>query len=426
MRSVYRLFAVPLLFLALPLFSPVESSAEAVSEVGPEAGILPYVSELPLRLDTYLSTVSMGTVPWRRRWYPVAPGEEVLDGGEMRHLVQGWETLVELARLFDLGFNELRDANPKANVWLPEPGSVLRVSFRHVLPRSNARIVVNLPEMRLYHKRQDGFVDTYPIGIGREGLSTPLGMTSVTHKKASPTWHVPESILKAKPFLPKVVPPGPDNPLGTHAVYLSIPSYLIHGTQKPYGVGRRVSSGCIRLYPEDIVRFFEEVVPRDTVEIVSQPVKAGWLGEALWLEVHDVLSEKERSHLKPMATQVVSQALARRSWSAEEVVMDWHALEQTVQQMQGVPQVVGRVWRPPMLEYMGIGWAWETKFSSYINKVRAVRNAIGVAKPAAGSVGGANKPSPDGKRVVVPAQKKPEPSQPLLVPEHRDFVPPKQ
>ncbi|MEO5364088.1 MAG: L,D-transpeptidase family protein [Magnetococcus sp. DMHC-8] len=325
---------------------------------------------LRLRAEAYLSTVSYGDVPWRRRWYPYAQGDEIMGDGELRYLVQGPETLVELARLFDLGFSELRDANPDTNVWVPEPGRVVRIPFRRVLPHSTARVVVNLPEMRVYHKRRDGWLDTYPIGIGQEGLLTPLGMTKVVRKMAAPAWYVPQSILKERPHLPKVVPPGPTNPLGTHAIYLSIPGYLMHGTQKPYGVGRRVSHGCMRLYPEDIVRFFEEVAVNDTVEIVNQPVKAGWQGEQLFVQVHEVLSVKDRANLRNNASKVVAQALARRSFR-EEVVMDWQGLEQALQQANGIPRVVGQVWRPPLFEHTGVGWAWEVKLHSHVGRSRA-------------------------------------------------------
>ncbi len=316
---------------------------------------------LHLQREELLSTVSYGEVPWRRRWYPYAVADEVIGPGELRYLVHSSDTLIELARIFGIGFNELRDANPDVNVWVPEVGTVLKVPYRRVLPQSSARIIVNLPEMRVYHKRRDGWLDTYPIGIGKEGLLTPKGVTQVTRKAAYPSWYVPESIRKERPSMPRVVPSGPDNPLGTHAVYLSIPGYLMHGTQKPYGVGRRVSHGCMRLYPEDIVRFYEEVAVNDTVEILNQPIKAGWLGDQLYLQVHDVLSYKERSSVKNMVSKVVSQALLRRAAVDDEVVIDWKLLQQTIEQVKGLPQVIGRVWHPPAFEHFGAGWAWESR-----------------------------------------------------------------
>ncbi|MBF0459964.1 MAG: L,D-transpeptidase family protein [Magnetococcales bacterium] len=336
--------------LLFALFSFVVDAFAAFSDI----------PNLPLRLEDSLSTISLGEVPWRRRWYPFAQGDEVIGGGELRYLAKDSDTLIQLARLFGVGFNELRDANPNVNVWYPGAGTVVRVNFRRVLPRSSARIIVNLPEMRVYHRRWDGWLDTYPIGIGREGLLTPSGATQVVRKTPYPSWYVPASIRKEKPYLPSVIPSGPRNPLGTHAIYLSIPGYLMHGTQKPYGVGRRVSHGCMRMYPEDIVRFYEEVAVHDTVDIINQPVKAGWQGERLYLQVHDVLSMKDRAGLKGRANLVVAQALARRPF-AEEVVMDWQRLEQTVQEASGVPQVVGQVWHPPSLEHVGVGWAWEDR-----------------------------------------------------------------
>ncbi|WP_130469914.1 L,D-transpeptidase family protein [Candidatus Magnetaquicoccus inordinatus] len=329
-------------------------------------------SGLLLHWEDLLSTVSYGEVPWRRRWYPYAPNDEVT-GVEMRYMAQSSDTLIDLARILGVGFNELRDANPDVNVWVPEAGTVIKVPYKRVLPRSSARIIVNLPEMRVYHKRRDGWLDTYPIGIGREGLLTPQGATHVTRKAAYPTWYVPESIRKDKPHLPRSIPSGPDNPLGTHAVYLSIPGYLMHGTQKPYGVGRRVSYGCMRLYPEDIVRFYEEVAVNDTVEIVNQPIKAGWQGEKLYLQVHDVLSYKERATIKSVASKIVSQALQRRSSLEDEVVVDWQKMYKTIEQASGIPQMIAQVWHPPELEHLGAGWAWEYRLNLPVKKkVKAV------------------------------------------------------
>ena len=301
-----------------------------------------------LRVESYLRTVITGDVPMQRRWYPAVAGDEVIGTRQLRYLIQGTETLVELARVFDLGFNEIQDANAGVNVWLPTAGTLIRGSFRFVLPLTPARIVINLPEMRLYHKRPDGWVDTYPVGIGREGLDTPLGTARVVRKKQAPSWYVPASIRLEKPSLPAVVPPGPENPLGTHAVYLSMSGYLIHGTQEPYGIGRRVSHGCMRLYPEDIVRFYEEVSANDSVAIVSQPIKAGWQGNQLFLEVHNAFSKKEQVQLGNRATTVINQALFRRK-GHEKVVLDWPLVNKMVRQADGIPQVIGKAHHPSSL-----------------------------------------------------------------------------
>jgi L,D-transpeptidase ErfK/SrfK len=142
--------------------------------------------------------------------------------------------------------------------------------------------------MRLYFfsKKSSEIVRTFPIGIGSEGNETPVGIFKVLEKKVKPAWYVPESIRKENPKLPRVVPPGPDNPLGSHALKLSAQSILIHGTNRPFAVGRRASHGCIRMYPEDIPKLFQ-VVPNGTlVTIIRQPVKVGIFNKQIYLEVH--------------------------------------------------------------------------------------------------------------------------------------------
>ncbi|NJD62677.1 MAG: L,D-transpeptidase, partial [Deltaproteobacteria bacterium] len=128
---------------------------------------------------------------------------------------------------------------------------------------------------------------TFPIGIGDLGKDTPVGTFTVIQKIRNPAWHVPKSILRERPELPAIVPPGPDNPLGSHAIRLSRRSLLIHGTNRPWGIGTRSSRGCIRLYPEDIPRLFNIVRRGTTVTIVNQPVKAAAEGDRVYLEVHD-------------------------------------------------------------------------------------------------------------------------------------------
>jgi len=203
----------------------------------------------------------------------------------------GNESLIELARKFDLGYNEIVEANPGLDPFLPGAGKAVIVPLSWIMPDVQVHdgIVINISELRLYYflsqggKRQ---VITFPIGIGDEGSDTPLGTFKIVEKIINPAWHVPASIKKEKPELPLVVPPGPNNPLGSHAMRLSIPSILIHGTNKPWGVGRKVSHGCIRLYPEDIPRLFR-MVPRDTpVTIVSQPVKIGVKEGKVYIELH--------------------------------------------------------------------------------------------------------------------------------------------
>jgi L,D-transpeptidase ErfK/SrfK len=205
--------------------------------------------------------------------------------------VKGDESLIELARKFGLGFNEIADSNPDLDPFVTGAGISVEIPTAWVLPdvESYDGIVINLSEMRLYYffkKKKSNLVRTFPIGIGSEGNNTPLGNFRVIQKTVRPSWYVPESIRKENPTLPEVVTPGPDNPLGTHALRLSLGNILIHGTNKPYGIGRRISHGCIRLYPEDIIKLFRLAPNGVRVTIIRQPVKVGIKNNKVYIEVH--------------------------------------------------------------------------------------------------------------------------------------------
>jgi L,D-transpeptidase ErfK/SrfK len=201
------------------------------------------------------------------------------------------ESLIETARKFDLGYNEIVGANPNLDPFVTGTGASVKIPAAWILPDmvNHEGIVVNLSEMRLfYFFRQKGsrLVKTFPIGIGTEGNDTPEGVYKIIQKIKNPSWHVPASIRKEKPELPEVVPPGPDNPLGTHAMRLSLGTYLIHGTDKPWAVGRRATHGCMRLYPEDIPVLFKLISVGTKVTIVRQPVKIGMKNGKVYIEVH--------------------------------------------------------------------------------------------------------------------------------------------
>jgi L,D-transpeptidase ErfK/SrfK len=207
-------------------------------------------------------------------------------------------------------------------------------------------LVINLAELRLYYFPKDRpVVITYPIGIGREGWSTPTGKTSVIGKKKDPSWTVPESILKEHQEngnpLPPVVPPGPDNPLGNRAIYLDMNGYLLHGTNKPYGVGMRVSHGCIRLYPENVELFFEQVDVGAPVRIIDKPYKAGWLNDELFVQIHPPLAEyiEERGHNYTELVNAVIDKLGK-----DQRRPDWNQLENFMEQKTGIPMPL-YLWR---------------------------------------------------------------------------------
>lgn len=216
-----------------------------------------------------------------------ARAEVVVVGTMERYIARHEDTLVDLARQNKLGFVEIVAANPGVDPWLPGEGTEIILPTAHLLPAAPKRgLIVNLTEMRVYFfPVADGTPETFPIGIGREGAVTPVGTTKVVRKQADPAWYPPPSVRAEKPELPSMVPAGPDNPLGKYALYLTIDLIRIHGTNKPYGVGRRVSHGCIRMYPEDIEFLFQRVPVGSPVTVVDQPVKMGWIDGDLYMEV---------------------------------------------------------------------------------------------------------------------------------------------
>jgi L,D-transpeptidase ErfK/SrfK len=217
--------------------------------------------------------------------------EGVVIGRQRYYVVKTDESLPEIARQYDLGFGAITAANPGVDPFIPDPGRRIVLPTEWILPDAPIRkgIVINIAEMRLfvYYRDRSPIVMTFPIGIGDEGKETPVGAFTVIEKISNPAWHVPESIRKERPDLPAVVPPGPENPMGSHALRLSNPTVLIHGTNRPWGIGARVSHGCIRLYQEDIARLFEMIQRGTPVTIVNQPVKAAAIGDRVYLQVQD-------------------------------------------------------------------------------------------------------------------------------------------
>ncbi len=220
----------------------------------------------------------------------VSPQANTLIGEPRTYVVQKGDTLLDVARRFDLGFLELQDLHRDVDPWIPPEGTRLVIPTQWILPEWRwSGIVINVPEMRLYFFDTEALkVWTFPIGIGETESSTPVGTFHVVEKKLSPTWHIPPS-LREKYEGKKEIPPGPENPLGSHWLGLSQAGYGIHGTNFPWAVGRLVTHGCIRLYPEDILRLFQIVPVGTAVEILYDPVKIGFRGERIFIEVHEDL-----------------------------------------------------------------------------------------------------------------------------------------
>ncbi|NOY64050.1 MAG: L,D-transpeptidase family protein [Nitrospirae bacterium] len=253
--------------------------------------------------------------------YTLKKGESLFGVIQNYTIQDDRETLIDLSFRYDLGYNEIVDANPGIDPWYPKKGTRVIIPTRWILPeypselleKNKKLLVINLAELRLFliHDKGDHLqVITFPLGIGREGFDTPTGIFSIIEKIKDPVWNIPKSIRDDYPELPLSVPPGPDNPLGKYALRLSNPSYLIHGTNKPLGVGRRVSHGCIRMYPEDIKSLFNLVTVGDKVYITYQSVKVTSDHGGIFIEVHRSF-KKETSQLQEAIKQLISTGLIR-------------------------------------------------------------------------------------------------------------------
>lgn len=230
----------------------------------------------------------------------VSPEQSVV--GELQVvLARDEDTFSDLARAYGLGYDELLAANPGIDPWLPGADTPILLPTQFVLPPGiREGVVLNIASKRLFYfpsvaEGETAVVKTYPIGIGRVGWETPLGKTTVVAKAVDPVWYVPQSVRREHAEmgdpLPSVVPAGPDNPLGSRVLKLDIPGYLIHGTNQPYGVGMRVSHGCVRLYPENIEYLYELVDIGEKVQIVNEPYLLGEFDGDLVFEAHAPLQD---------------------------------------------------------------------------------------------------------------------------------------
>ena len=263
------------------------------------------------------------------------------------HFVGQGESLLDIARSHDLGVLEVMAANPRIDPWIPKQGVPLVLPTQRLLPDApRTGIVINLAELTLYFfNNKGGLEGRWPIGIGRLAFTTPLGQTRVVRKQTDPTWYPNEQTRIDRPSLPSAVPPGPDNPLGRYALYLAWPEYAIHGTNRPWGVGRRVSRGCIRLYPEHIEELYAKATVGTKVTVVDQAAKLAWYGRDLYLEIHasraqlDALEEAGFFPPEPLAglfEQVIAAA------GAEAPRIDWDVVRRAERQRRGIPVPVTR------------------------------------------------------------------------------------
>ncbi|HEX2967014.1 MAG TPA: L,D-transpeptidase family protein [Syntrophorhabdaceae bacterium] len=294
--------------------------------------LLKQIREIPSRAPVYPDTAL------QRNDFTVSRDDDVVGGLALMRLEPG-DTLPDVARHFSVGLNSITSVNPEMDVWVPETGKRIILPLSFILPDAPRKgIVINLAAMRLFYFKQNATtsaISTYPIGVGTVERPSPMGQMYIDRKMYRPTWFVPASIAedhrkKGDP-LPAKVPPGPLNPLGEHALYLSKSGYLIHGTNKPASIGLRATNGCMRLYPEDIKKLFETTPVRTPVTIVNQPYLIGRVGETIYMEVHNPFEESgadelEKAYIKLKNIEAKSGRL-----------FDWTRIKEIVKEARGVP-----------------------------------------------------------------------------------------
>src|SRR5271163_2614104 len=281
--------------------------------------------------------------------FELTPEEGDLVGYVQKVTVGKDDTLPDIARRFDVGYEEMLLANPGVDAWLPGVGREVVVPTQFVLPAApHEGVVVNVAAMRIFYypphkKGEPESVYTHPIGIGKVGWKTPEGTTKIVGRQKDPIWVVPKSVraehAEDGDMLPAQVPPGPDNPLGQYEFRLQWPSYLIHGTNKPYGVGMRSSHGCIRLYPEDIAVFFDLIPIGTKVTVVNQPYLFGWRDGTLYFQAYTVMEDDSRNWSKDrkrlLANLLNPKLRAKIAEHDEEI--DWQRVGDLAHSPRAVP-----------------------------------------------------------------------------------------
>ncbi|OGT38081.1 MAG: hypothetical protein A3F12_03135 [Gammaproteobacteria bacterium RIFCSPHIGHO2_12_FULL_38_14] len=277
--------------------------------------------------------------------YKLPPSNDDLIGKVQYQTSETGDNVITIGEKYDVGFNAMQKANPLLDMNRGfTKGTSLQIPTSHLLPNQPRQgIVINLPEMRLYYYAEGSTqVVTYPIGIGKIGKTIPIKRAKVTRKAENPTWTPPEDIrefnLEQGIVLPDVMPPGPDNPLGPYAIYMSIPTYLIHSTIFPESIGKRASFGCIRMYQSDIEKLYPTVNKGIPIVIINDPVKVGWHKNKLYLEAYEPLEEHSdvyETSLPGIVSFVVNSTQDRLA------LVDWQAIAYISKERDGIPHEIG-------------------------------------------------------------------------------------
>jgi L,D-transpeptidase ErfK/SrfK len=249
-------------------------------------------------------------------------------------LVEPGDTLLDVAYRHRLGFDRVARANSETKVWIPEPGTVVKLPTDHILPDGPRQgLVINVPEMQLYDYTAGDEPEVFAIAIGDQMDPSLVGGFKVGRKREHPTWTVPASIRAEKPELPAVVPPGPDNPLGDHWMTIGSTSYGIHGTNNPWSIGREATHGCIRLYNDEVARLYARVKTGTPIQLLYQTVKLGRRGTLIYVEAHPDVYERE-----PDAPAAAFERLAA---SGLLPFVDERRLVRAIAEATGVPTAIG-------------------------------------------------------------------------------------
>jgi L,D-transpeptidase ErfK/SrfK len=255
------------------------------------------------------------------------------------------EDIQDISRKFDVGWVEMVAANPSIRAGKIPRGTHLMIPSAHILP-AGARegIVVNLSGMRLFYFAPGGSISTHPISIGKEGWATPIGETEVVDKRKDPVWRPPASIRKEDPSLPLIVPAGPENPLGKYALALDHDGVMIHGTTSPRSIGKQRSHGCIRMYPEDIEKLFNQVSVGTPVTIIDTPFKLGFQDKVLYLEVTPTQEQAmaiQAGKKKPATDEAAVHLAIGDLAKVQNIKIDWYTVDKAIQNADGIPTIIG-------------------------------------------------------------------------------------
>lgn len=257
------------------------------------------------------------------------------------------DTFADLGTANDLGYLEMVAANPGIDPWLPGNATKVVLPTHYILPSGPREgIVINLAEYRLYYYPKDkNIVYTYPLGIGREGWGSPIANTRITAKISNPAWYPPKSIREEHAaegdFLPAIVPPGPDNPLGPYKLTLSLSGYLIHGSNKKFGIGMRVSHGCFRMLNPNVIELASMAPVGTPVRIINEPYKFGISNGDVYLEAHTPLDDQGNLSVVDKHTEVINILLKQED--LQNMRLDWDKVRRVVAEETGLPAVIGTI-----------------------------------------------------------------------------------